>query len=31
MTRFEDFYNCFLDITNGAQDRFERQDWEAVQ
>ncbi|MBO1519981.1 bifunctional isocitrate dehydrogenase kinase/phosphatase [Oceanisphaera sp. DM8] len=31
MTRFEEFYGCFLDITKGAQGRFERQDWEAVQ
>lgn len=31
MSRFNDFYRCFLDITLGAQARFENQDWLAVQ
>ncbi len=31
MTRFNDFYRCFLDVTAGAQARFEARDWLGVQ
>ncbi|MFP2770805.1 bifunctional isocitrate dehydrogenase kinase/phosphatase [Oceanisphaera sp. KMM 10153] len=31
MTRFDDFYRSFLDITRGAQARFEVKDWSGVQ
>ena len=31
MIRFDDFYRCFLDITQGAQDRFEHKDWPGIQ
>ncbi|WP_157953546.1 bifunctional isocitrate dehydrogenase kinase/phosphatase [Zobellella maritima] len=31
LTRFDRFYRLFLDITLGAKDRFEAQDWLAVQ
>lgn len=31
MSRFDEFYRHFLEITQGAQARFEQQDWLAVQ
>lgn len=31
LDRFEQFYDCFLSVTRGAQQRFQEADWQAVQ